>query len=485
MRIRAVFDRINPLAGVAGMMVIGTLLVTTIFFTLFDLPWIAFLTGMLSAGAIGLVSRLAYAETALAEVRESVRYIDDELPVMIVYVTTDGTVRFHNQAFRYWLRARRDSINGRPLRSVVGLTTFGQMKAGIDSALAGRAKHETRIHEGLGSPESRLSTQYLPHVGAKGEIVGAFVVQTDISSVEAPSVATPASVAAPPPDTVPGTASEIPPSSPPAPNGAEHERRIFLNTMTEELTDWKNAGDRLRAALDGNEFSLYTQAIVPVAAGAQGEPYYEILLRLREEEEGLMPPGAFLPLAEEYGLLPDLDRWVVKNVLDWAGASPRRQAATYSLNVSGPTIGNADFPDFVVAALHQRGLKGSLLCFEITESDAVARPRDTVRFISVIGEAGCRTALCGFGQNADSFALLKRLRVDVLKIDGDIILGLLRNSVDLIKLKAITRVARATNRLTIAEFVENEETLAKLREYGVDFAQGFGISRPVPLSDLP
>jgi EAL domain-containing protein (putative c-di-GMP-specific phosphodiesterase class I) len=483
MRIRAVYDSINPFAGVAGMVVMGILLATTVFLTIFDLPWIAFLTGILCAAAIGLVSRLAYTESALAEVREDIRYTDDELPIMILYVATDGTVRFHNQAFRYWLRARRDSINGRQLRNVVGLTTYGQLKAGLDSALSGQARNETRIHEGLGGPYSRLFTLYLPHVGGKGEIAGAFVLQADVALLGTRSDSPKAPAVAAPPAKVPDDAPEALLSSPPASNGAEAERRIFVNTMTEELTDWKNSGDRLRAALDNDEFCLYCQAIRPVAAQASA-PFHELLLRLREEEEGLMPPGAFLPLAEEYGLLPDLDRWVVRNLLDWACPSPDRLAGTYSINVSGPTISNADFPEYVVDELKRRGVRGSLLCIEIREADALARRSDARRLITVLAEAGCATTLCGFGQNAVSYSLLKFLKVDYLKIDGDIILGLQRNPVDLIKLKAITRVARATNRRTIAEFVENDETLATLREFGVDFAQGFGISRPVPLSTL-
>ena len=480
MRIRAAFDSINPFTGVAGMVVVGILLVATIFLTVLDLPWIAFLSGTFFAAAIGLVGRLAYTETALAEVRESVRYIDDDLPIMIVYVSAGGRVKFHNQAFRLWLRARRETINGRPLRDVVGLTIFGQLKSGLDAALAGRMNQGIRVHEGLGNAELRFFTQYLPQVGNGGAIDGAFLVQTDVTSMQ--ELFEPPQSAGR--DSPPAAESPAPPS-PPAQNNAEQERRIFVSTIAEELTDWNNAGERLRAAIDNDDFVLYCQAIASVGADAADAPFYEMLLRLREEEEGLVPPGAFLPLAEEYGLLPDLDRWVVRHVLDWAGAKSERLEARYSINVSAPTIGIADFPDFVAGELQQRGMKGSMLCFEISGADASSSLSDAARFVSVLAEAGCHATLCGFGQNAASYGLLKRLRVDFLKIDGDIILGLGRNPVDLIKLKAITRVARATQRRTIAEFVENEATLAKLREFGVDFAQGFGISQPVPLSHLP
>ena len=488
MRLGAVFDRINPFTGMAGMVVLAILLVATIFLTVFDLPWIAFLSGIFFAAAIGLVGRLAYAETALSEVRESVRYIDDELPIMIAYVSADGRVQFHNQAFRLWLRARRETINGRPLRDVVGLTIFGQLKSGLDAAMQGRLSQETRIHEGLGSADSRIYTQYLPRFGEGGATIGAYLIQTDVSSladrIERPGAALPGAVPADQPTTAP---VPLPPSSlapSPAPNIAEPERRIFVNTMTEELTGWRNAGDRLRAAIEGDEFCLSCQAIVPVSPGASGAPLFEMLLRLRAEEESLMPPGAFLPIAEESGLLPDLDRWVVRHVLKWAREKPGRLETTYCINVSIPTISDHAFPALVAGELRRHGIPGSLLCFEILEADVLARSRDAARFVSALTESGCRTTLCGFGRNAESYGLLKHLGVDFLKIDGDIILGLARNPVDLIKLKAIARVARATNRRTIAEFVEDEATLARLREHGVDFAQGFAIARPVPLSEL-
>jgi EAL domain-containing protein (putative c-di-GMP-specific phosphodiesterase class I) len=247
-----------------------------------------------------------------------------------------------------------------------------------------------------------------------------------------------------------------------------------------------NAGDRLRSALDNDEFCLYCQTIRPLDAGSATHeaPFYEILIRLREEEEGLMPPGAFLPLAEEYGLLPDLDRWVVRHVIEWSRAKPERQAITFAINISAATISNPDFADYVAGELQRQGASGSLLCFEIADADAYSRRKDIARLISTLGPTGCRTTLSGFGQSAESFSLLKHIAVDFLKIDGDIILDLHRNPVALTKLKAIMRVAQATNRRTIAEFVESEETLATLREFGVDYAQGFGIGLPRPLSDL-
>jgi EAL domain-containing protein (putative c-di-GMP-specific phosphodiesterase class I)/PAS domain-containing protein len=478
MRLRDAFANIHPYAGAAGMIVLGILLVATIFLTVFDLPWIAFLLGTLCAAAIGLVSRLAYAETTLAAVRENVRYVDAELPSMIAYVSPDGIVRYHNQAFRAWLRARESSINGRSLRDAVGLTVYGQLRGSIQDALAGSAGTQTRVHEGLGVADQFLLTQVLPHFGERGEVIGAFLLQTDVTALQDAAAASPAE-----PAPSPGKDAAAP-SPAPAPSGApapDRERRIFVDTLTEELTGWQNVGDRLRAALRNDEFCLYSQAIAPLGAAGAGDDFREVLLRLREEEEGLMPPGAFIPLAEEYGLMPDLDRWVVTHVLDWACASPSRQAARYCINVSPETWSGGGFPEFVDDELRRRGVQGSLLCFEIHGEVAHVRRRECARLVAALGEAGCRTTLCGFGVNAADYGLLKFLPVEYLKIDGSLVLNLARSQVDIIKLKAICRVARATGRATIAEFVEGDETIALLRAHGVDFAQGFGVARPEPL----
>lgn len=478
MHLRAALAAINPFTSMAGMVVMSILLVATIFLTILDLPWIAFLAGILCAASIGLVSRLVYAETTLADVRESVRYLDIELPIMIVYVSADGTVRYHNPAFRSWLRLREASVNGRHLRDAVGLTIFAQLKAGLDAALAGRPRRETRIHEGLGTPYARIFTQYLPHLGERGVVVGAFILQTDVTGEES-SPATARAAAPAPAEPAPAD----PAARAQAPDGAEPERRMFVQTMTEELTGWRDAGDRLRAALDNNEFCLYVQEITSLSEPAGGGPFLEMLLRLREEEDGLMPPGAFIPIAEEYGLMPDLDRWVVRNVLAWARANPARLAGTYSINLSAATIAAEGFVEYVAAQARREGGPGPTLCFEILTEDALADRDGAARLVAALAEVGCRTMLCGFGQNATDYGLLKSMPVDYIKIDTGIVLGLNRNAVDLIKLKAICRVARTTNRRTVAEFVEDDATLEKLRAHGVDFAQGYGIARPRPIDD--
>ncbi|MEO8103250.1 MAG: EAL domain-containing protein, partial [Betaproteobacteria bacterium] len=245
-----------------------------------------------------------------------------------------------------------------------------------------------------------------------------------------------------------------------------------------------NDAARLRNALAGNEFCLFFQAIESVAADAAAVPFREILLRLKAEEENMLPPGSFLPVAEQHGMLPDLDRWVVRHLLGWVRGDSLRQRAVYSINLSIPTVADAGFPDFVADALREFALPGSLLCFELQESGALSQPADVLRFVRRLQPLGCRIALCGFNGDRVSLDLLRRIPVNFLKIDGTLILHMRRSAIDQARVKAIQRVAKAIGIGTIAECVEDNKTLARLRAIGVDYAQGFAVSLPQPLRDI-
>ena len=156
-----------------------------------------------------------------------------------------------------------------------------------------------------------------------------------------------------------------------ASHGEVHE--VYVDSLAAELTGWSNVGDRLAAAFANDEFCLYAQRIQ--ALGPGGRAMHEVLIRLREEEENLMPPGAFLPLAERHGLMPQLDRWVVRHVLDWVAAAPARRQAIYSLNVAPSTIEDESFGGDVWRLLHERELPGSVLCFEFDALPAIAAVR--------------------------------------------------------------------------------------------------------------
>jgi EAL domain-containing protein (putative c-di-GMP-specific phosphodiesterase class I) len=274
----------------------------------------------------------------------------------------------------------------------------------------------------------------------------------------------------------------VPGSQPGAARG--DELSVYADAMARELTPWRDVAHRLASAIEHDEFILFSQPIVALAAAAP-TPFFEILLRLREEEENLMPPGAFLPLAEKHGLMPDIDQWVVRRLLNWAGGDAARCGSIASVNVAGTSMGDPGFVDFVRGALRARAGRGPVLCFEFDEGDAMLDLSATAAFMQELRPAGCRFALSGLSGDPVSFKLLRRLRVDYIKIDGGIVVNMSRNPVDAAKVRAITLAAHATGAMAIAECVEDDATLRALRSMDVDFAQGFGIARPAPLEPAP
>jgi EAL domain-containing protein (putative c-di-GMP-specific phosphodiesterase class I) len=246
-------------------------------------------------------------------------------------------------------------------------------------------------------------------------------------------------------------------------------------------TDLEETAARIREALSRDEFSLFFQALEPVAKHGITTPFHEILLRLKAEEENMTPPGSFLAVAEQSGMLPDLDRWVVRHLTAWARVATPRQQAIYSINISSQTMLDKEFPAFVKKTLQEFGLHGSLLCFEIQETDFLELPLDAARFVSQLRPAGCLFAICGFSGRRTALDLLQRVPVNFLKIDAGLILNIHRSAIDLERVKSIHSMAKSVGISTIAECVEDDKTLEQLRLIGVEFAQGFGIS---PTHDL-
>jgi EAL domain-containing protein (putative c-di-GMP-specific phosphodiesterase class I) len=191
-------------------------------------------------------------------------------------------------------------------------------------------------------------------------------------------------------------------------------------------------------------------------------------------------------LVEEAGLLQQLDRWVITNLLQWVarhhGSSGNRERDIFFINIAAETLRDVDFPDHVAHQLHKRTCRGSILCFEIAESDVVAHRGDVDAFVRAVRATGCKIALSGFGRNRASIQVLKELPVDFLKIDGSIVLQATRDPVSMGKLVAINRLATSIGIATIAEMVEDDATIASLRKIKVHYGQGFGLSRPQPLS---
>lgn len=253
-----------------------------------------------------------------------------------------------------------------------------------------------------------------------------------------------------------------------------HER-----DRTEARLSWV---ERIREALDHDDFELHAQPIVDLGTGIISQ--WELLVRMRAEDGDLIPPGAFLSVAERYGLIQELDRWVLRRAI---GLLARAQAARHPLvlevNVSGRSMGDPRVLESVERELATTGVRGEDLILEITETAAVENIPQAQAFGRRLSELGCRFALDDFGAGFGSFYYLKHLPFDVLKIDGEFIRNCRTNPVDRLVIQAVVDIARGLGKHTVAEFVGDDETMALLRAHGVDYAQGFHLGKPVPLLD--
>lgn len=261
---------------------------------------------------------------------------------------------------------------------------------------------------------------------------------------------------------------------------------------SEDLTIARRHGEmqwvaRLRAALDEDRLTLYRQHILPLSDAA-GEPHYEYLIRLVDEQGSIVSPGAFLPAAERYNMISQIDRWVIRKAFEIMASTSDATAANAigNINISGQSIGEEGFLEFVEASLLEFDVCPGKICFEITETVAIANISSANRFIASLRERGCSFALDDFGSGFASFSYLNTLDVDFLKIDGQFILGIDKDPIKHAMARSINDIAHVMGKRTIAEFVENEAALEAIRTLGIDYAQGFVIAlpEPVPQSDL-
>ncbi|HYX67027.1 MAG TPA: EAL domain-containing protein [Burkholderiales bacterium] len=248
----------------------------------------------------------------------------------------------------------------------------------------------------------------------------------------------------------------------------------FLERMDSQLAGWSDPVERLRRALDNDEFQLYCQPILALQEGDY--PIAEILVRLREEERALVPPGEFLPVFEHFRMMPQLDRWVVRHTLKRLAAGSRIRH--FTINVSGQTLEDAEFPRFVAGQLKTSNVASDAIGFEVDEGDALQRPRAAKQFAEACRAIGAPVLLDGFGRLSVSFTPIKDLRVQFVKVDGAISRKLLASEGARGKLGAILRVSEALGFAVVAECVEEQEVLARLKAMGVRYAQGFGVSPP-------
>jgi diguanylate cyclase (GGDEF)-like protein len=243
---------------------------------------------------------------------------------------------------------------------------------------------------------------------------------------------------------------------------------------------------RVQKALHENSFELAYQPIVPASDQFEDGAHIELLLRLPDASGEPVPPGAFLPAAERYNLSSLIDRWVVTNTLAWFAESPgaMERVTVCSINLSAQSLTDPKFMNFVCESLEASPLQAKKLCFDISEPVAIANLTDATRFMSTLGKLGCRFALDDFGSGHSSFAYLKTLPVDYLKIDGLYVKGVADDPLDFAIVRSINDIGQVMGKHIIAEFVESDRVAKKLREIGIDYYQGYFIAKPRPIQEL-
>ena len=250
---------------------------------------------------------------------------------------------------------------------------------------------------------------------------------------------------------------------------AQREDLVWVNKIRDSFTDGR--------------LVLYAQPVHPIGPAA-APLHFEILVRLRDTEENrLVVPSAFLPVAERYHLMPDLDRAVIRASLAELARHRKKGGPVVlaNINLSGQTLNDPEFLAFATSAIRESGVPPEWLCFEITETAAIANLSSAHELVASLRAAGCQFALDDFGSGVSSFGYLKNLKVDFIKIDGMFVKDVVDDIIDRAMVKSINEMAHVIGARTIAEYVENNAILEHLTEIQVDFAQGYGIGKPQPL----
>jgi diguanylate cyclase (GGDEF)-like protein len=243
---------------------------------------------------------------------------------------------------------------------------------------------------------------------------------------------------------------------------------------------------RVQEALRDDQFVLYCQPVLPLVDMSKAA-HYEILIRLRDHSGEILSPNSFLPAAERYQLMPSVDRWVVHHTLKAIGKCWKTIAAdspVFCINLSGQSFSNPGFQAFIMDEIREANVPPQNICLEVTETVAISHIDDAVNFMSALRIFGCSFSLDDFGAGLSSFGYLKVLPVDYLKIDGSFVREVTTDKISRSMVDAICQIGKTMHLSIVAEFVGDEETKDVLRGIGVDYAQGFGVGRPVPLNKI-
>lgn len=478
---------------------LGVALIATIYLTRLDLQWLAFLGGVLFAAVLALMSQASKAEWLLVrrskqlgrardqltqEIMRSrnavrglqaaekrIQLLSDHLPIPVLYFSRDERCHYHNEACAQWLGLPPEKINGQLLREIFSNKAYQVIAPQVALTLSGETADYELVWPGTGDAVTTVKVRQIAYSPDDSEIIGFYLAMGQ-------SPAEPAAA-----DEAARTVAKAVPAS------GESGETFYLRSITDELMIDVDPRARLVHALQQDEFLLFAQKILSLKVGLPEPDCYEILLRLKEEEDNLLPPGGFIPVAQHCGMLEEIDRWVVRSLIAWClrrrRTNPAWRTPLFCINLSAASVSSPEFGKFVRSELKHPDVPARALCFEISEPDMIKHNDRVRRLIAELKPAGCRFSIDDFGSAKVSFSDLEELTLDFLKIDGSIIRNILRDPAELAKTRAINTVCQKAGTRTVAELVETSDTLDKLREIGIDYVQGFGIARPGPINTLP
>jgi EAL domain-containing protein (putative c-di-GMP-specific phosphodiesterase class I) len=261
-----------------------------------------------------------------------------------------------------------------------------------------------------------------------------------------------------------------------------YSNEMGMNVTYERELYWINQVTR---ALKEDTFVLFYQHYRPLSS-TEEKDHFEVLVRLLDPSNKLILPDYFMPAAERYNLSCKIDRWVVENTFAWLNTHEefQKSTATCNINLSGASIADEDFKFFLLNAFEKYHIPHGLICFEITETMAIIKMTEAIKFMDEFKRLGCTFALDDFGTGFSSYGYLKNLPVDYVKIDGNFIRDILTDPIDLAMVTSIRDIAEAMSIKTVAEFVENKDVMVQLGKMGVDYAQGYAVAEPDRLDNF-
>lgn len=493
---------LRSVLSIALTVLLAVMLIATIYLTLFELQWLAFLVGVLFAAVVALASQVSRSQWLLmrrtSQLRrikqvladETARHegtvetlkatelifqlIGDALPMMIVCVDREGRCRYHNRAFAQWRGRSRAQIEGEMLRDVLGDEICQEVNSHSAEILAGKEiRYQVQWPQLAGSGTEGFAVMLLPFPRSERP-AGFYALIASRGGDALPA---------------PLPAAQMVGAVDDATAGSQHNGDMFyLESISEQFTSGSEPRAQLVQALEQDQFMLYAQPIRPLSPTVPYPRCFEVLLRLQKEKQDLLPPGGFFPVAERYSLMGEIDRWVVRNLIKWClvkqRGDPAWQMPLYCVNLAAASLRDPEFALYVCSELQRHEFPAANLCFEIGEPEIINYHDAVQAFMGKMRPLGCRFTLDAFGSTKVSFSPLANLTLDFLKIDGVIIQNTLTDPGNLAKIRAIATASQKLGIRTIAEWVESEDMAATLRKLGVDYVQGFGIGKLGPIAQV-